>query len=152
MLCLRFCIDDFYYGFDCEKIVEIVPWIPLIPVIGAPQFISGYFNYRGQITPVVDLTMLIRGHASAKIMSNRIIVVNYDDEHKLGLLMASATETVDIDVTNKKLQQSGIRTEASYMGDIALEDGSVIQLVGFEGIISPELRDELFKSDRKAEE
>ncbi len=152
MICLRFCIDDFFYGFDCEKIVEIVPWIPLIPVIGAPEYISGYFNYRGQITPVIDLTMLIGGHKSAKILSNRIVIVNYDEKHLLGMLMADATETVDIDVSNRKMQNSGIRTEAPYMGDIALEDGTVIQLVGIDGLISPELKDQLFKSDGRVEE
>ncbi len=152
MICLRFCIDDFFYGFDCEKIVEVVPWVPLIPVIGAPEYVSGYFNYRGRITPVIDLTMLIRGHVSENILSNRIVIVHYEKEHLLGLLMADATETIDIDASNKKLQNSGINTEASYMGDIALEDGSVIQLVGIDGLVSPELKDQLFKPDRKSKE
>ena len=79
MLCLRFRMDGGCFGLDAGRIVELIPWIQLWPVKAAPEFIRGCFNYRGRMTPVVDMSLLFAGKPSAHSFSSRIAIA----EHQL---------------------------------------------------------------------
>ncbi|MBN2641561.1 MAG: chemotaxis protein CheW [Victivallales bacterium] len=145
MICLKFNIDDFFYGLCYEQIVEIVPCVALTPIAGAPEYVAGYFNYRGRITPVIDLTMALNKHASPRVLGSRIVVVNYENNRLLGLLLTNATETMDVDMSEDSLQSSGIKSEAAFMGEISITDGISIQLVNTRGLIPPEVQEQLYQ-------
>lgn len=51
-------------AFSCTDIVEIMRGLPIIPVPGAPAFVSGVSIIRDVATPVVDLAVLLGGDAS----------------------------------------------------------------------------------------
>lgn len=52
--CLVFERDGQYYGFRLEDVAEILPALPVTPLAGAPSFISGIVNIRGQTRLVLD--------------------------------------------------------------------------------------------------
>lgn len=52
--CLVFEQDGQHYGFRLEDVAEILPALPLTSLVGAPSFISGIVNIRGQTRLVFD--------------------------------------------------------------------------------------------------
>lgn len=141
---MRFSIDNDYFAFEHEKIVEIVPWIPLTAIPGAPDFIPGYFNYRGKIVPVVDLARLIVNRESVRALSTRITVIQYDANHLLGLLMENTGEIVSVNGSPADWQGTGVKTDKEFMGKIAIDKGDVIQMVNTEKLLSDQVRQIIF--------
>ena len=74
---LLFCLKNERYALESKQIVEIVPLVEIKKIPHAPDYISGVFNYRGQIVPIVDLCQLIQGRPCHTHLSTRIILVNY---------------------------------------------------------------------------
>lgn len=144
MLCLRFSIDNNFYGFEIGQIIEIVPWVPLRKIHGAPDYIPGNFNYRNRLVPVIDLTKLTVKRETKNILSSRIAIVLYMEKHYLGLLMENATEMLDINTDDKALQPSGVKTNIPYLGKISTEPEEMFQLVNTEKILSESVKKIIF--------
>ena len=148
MIYLRFSIDSDFYGFEIEKIIEIVPWVSLRKIPGTPDYIPGIFKYRNLIVPVVDLTMLTTKRESKKILSSRITIVKYRKEHLLGLLMENVTDIADINTSPDALQEPGIKTDMDYMGNISVDaHNKMLQLVTIDNLLAEPVQKMIFASD-----
>lgn len=144
MLCLQFSIDSNFYGFEVGQIIEIVPKVPLRKILGAPDYIAGNFNYRSHLVPVVDLTMLTVKRETENILSSRIAIVRYMEKHYLGLLIENATEILNINTDDERLQPSGIKTDIPYMEKISTENKEMFQFINIEKILGEEVRKIIF--------
>lgn len=141
MLLLLFYVGNNRYALESKQVVQIFPNLILKEVPHAPDYISGLFNYRGQIVPVIDLSYLIQGKVSLNILSTRIILVNNQTSrqsstsHLLGLQAERATTTVDLPETD--LKDGGIQLDAApYLGKIITDDQGMIQLICVEHLLS----------------
>lgn len=144
MLCLRFSIDSNFYGFEIGQIIEIVPWVSLRKIHGAPDYVPGNFNYRNRIVPVIDLTMLTVKRKTENVFSSRIAIVHYTQKHYLGLLMENATEILDIKTDDELLREPGIKTDIPYMEKISTEHQEMFQFVNTEKILGEAVRKIIF--------
>src|SRR5690242_10884428 len=97
MLALLFSIADDRYGLPVAAVVEVTPLLRLKKMPGAPGYVAGLCNYRGQAIPVLDISALARGVPGRQVLSTRMVVVDYPLEQGgtrlLGLLAERATET-----------------------------------------------------------
>jgi chemotaxis-related protein WspB len=75
MLLLLFHVGQERYALESERVVQVFPNLLLKEINHAPEYISGLFNYQGQIIPVLDLSYLIQGKACPNLLSTRIILV-----------------------------------------------------------------------------
>jgi len=139
MLMLLFYVENDLYALDTSQVIEIVPKIILRSVRNVPEYFAGLFSYRGTIVPVIDLSYLIQGKPSRSYLSTRIIMVNYrgNDNNKrfLGLMAERVTETLK--KPDSELVETGNRIEeASYLGEIIIDDGRMIQQIRLEHLLS----------------
>ena len=116
------------YTVSCDKIKEIVPMINLSTAHPGPAYFAGFFNYRGEIVPVMDLCRLIRGVPCRMRLSTRIILVQYTGKKcgscTLGLMAERITETI----RKSGFAPSPVRLkEASFLGDIMMEGKNMIR-------------------------
>jgi chemotaxis-related protein WspB len=144
MLFLVFEIGDERYCLEVSRIIEITPMVIFKKIPHAPAYVSGLFNYRGTIVPVIDLSILIAGKPSRPLFSTRIILVDYVSEdkvhHILGLLAERATETISC--REEDFQPSGIEVdEAQYLGDVIFDESGMIQRVRIENLPPENIRD-----------
>ncbi len=145
MICLRFKISNSFYGLDCTDIIEVVPRIGMTAIVGAPDYVPGYFNYRGKIVPVADVSMLVAGQAAPERLSSRIAIVRFGAERCLGLLLEGATEVIVVDdAAITTAQSSGILTEADFMGRIIVAGGETMQLIKVMELLPEEVRNTVF--------
>jgi chemotaxis-related protein WspB len=147
MLMLQFQAGGDRYGLDIAKVMEVAPLIQLRKIPHAAPEVAGTFNYRGTLTPVVDLTVLLTGEPSQPRMSTRIILVPYagDDgrSHILGMLAESVTEMVRCQVSDLQAPVVDV-SGAPYLGDILFDERGSIQMIEIDRLLTRELLFSLF--------
>ncbi|MFQ3671857.1 MAG: chemotaxis protein CheW [Verrucomicrobiia bacterium] len=148
MLALLFNLGGERYALEARSVIEVIPAVPLRPLPQAPPFITGLLAHRGDVVPIVDLRQLIRQEPSLRRLSSRIILVHCPLESPppyplLGLLAEQVTDAIPIPQDQLKADHITLR-DAPYLGKIALQNGTLIQFIRLERILSKTVRDNLF--------
>jgi len=150
MLYLILQLGEERYALDTSRIVEIVPYVNLKPVPHAPGYVSGVFNFRSTLVPVIDLCCIVSGQPSRTWLTTRIVVVEYPldepgrETRELGLLVEQVSDTRKLD--DSQFESPGIAMpDSPYLGDIArLEDG-LVQRVEARQLLPDTVRNLLFR-------
>ena len=136
MMLLLFSLNDDRYGIDVADVVEIMPRLSLQQVPRSPDYVAGLINYRGQILPVVDLSVLIGDHVSRSFLSTRIIMVRVSDidNHYLGLVAEDVTEISKF--SDEEFSHTGISSEASaFLDAVVLDSKGMIQRININALV-----------------
>ncbi len=100
-LYLVFHVDGQRYALAARDVVEVLPMLEIKPVLAAPEYMKGVFCYRNTPVPVIDFCRLACGRDAIKVMSTRILIINYSCgqaiNRRLGLIAEGVTETRKID-------------------------------------------------------
>ncbi len=152
MLFLTFQVDRQRYAVGAKSVREIVPVVKLRRLPGSGNIVGGVFNYRGEMVPVLDLTCVISGRATANQLSSRIILVDYpetaDKKHILGLMAERVTSTADCD--EGKLSSPNIEIPGSpWLGKISASGKEMVQVVRIENLLPEDIKETLFKEPRQ---
>ena len=136
------------YALPASDIIEVLPLMNLKRVPRAPIGVAGVLNYRGAPVPVIDLNEMTLAEPAARRLSTRIILVKYPSEaqhpHALGLIAEHATNMIQRSIED--FIETGIESaDASYLGRVANDAGGLIQWVEVERLLTPEVRDLLFR-------
>lgn len=98
MLLLSFHIGTEQYAVAAKQIIEILPLTHLQALPMTPDFVGGLLDFRGRPVPVIDLCQLIVKRPCNKVLSSRIVLVNYNasnsSKHPLGLIAEKVTRSV----------------------------------------------------------
>jgi chemotaxis-related protein WspB len=148
MLFLLFELGNDRYALDVRQIAEVLPLLGVKQIPRAPKAMTGLFNYRGTPVPVIDLSQLTLGRASARRLSTRIVLVHYPDEtgrtHLLGLIAEKATQTARHEPSD--FVASGITNAgAPYLGPVVTDARGMVQWIDVRTLLPPSFRDLLFK-------
>jgi chemotaxis-related protein WspB len=148
MLFILFQIGQDRYALPASRIIEVLPLMNLKRVPRAPTGVAGVLNYRGAPAPVIDLNEMTLAVSAAHRLSTRIILVKYplDAErgHALGLLAENVTNTIQRPIQD--FVAAGVESDnAPYLGRVAKDSGGLIQLIEVERLLTPEIRDVLFR-------
>jgi len=98
VLALAFRAGDADLALAARDIVEVLPRVPLRAPVLAPPAVIGLLSFRGTLTPVVDLCLLVAGRAAARQLGSRIIVASIGQGASarwVGLLAEDVCELVD---------------------------------------------------------
>lgn len=169
MLMLLFCLENERYALESKQIVEIVPLVEIKKLPHAPDYISGVFNYRGQIVPILDLCQLIQGRPCYTHLSTRIILVNYfhnstegittpdllvEGQNRaeatskqpisiLGLMAERVVETLN--KPESEFVDAGVSVKtAPYLGKMIMDAQGMIQCINVKHLLPEAQRSTLF--------
>jgi chemotaxis-related protein WspB len=148
MLFILFQIGRDRYALSASGIIEVLPLINLKRVPGAPAGVAGVLNYHGTPVPVVDLNEMTLAEPAAQRLSTRIILVKYplqaQKPQPLGLIAEHATSMLRR--SSQDFMEAGVESEkAPYLGRVTNDTGGLIQWIEVERLLTPELRDVLFR-------
>ncbi len=155
MLFLLFEIGGDCYCLEGSRVIEVTPMVSFRSLPHAPPYVSGLMNYRGTVTPIVDLSSLLGKQPSRSFFSTRIILVDIQGagktHHVLGLLAERVTETISRQET--EFQPFGVEIEdARFMGKVTFDEkGRMIQRVEMDKILPEGVRKSLYPEGPKAE-
>ncbi len=148
MLVLVFKLGDDRYALPTKDLVLLVPAVEMREIPRTPDFILGMFEFKGLAVPVVDLQLLTKQTPCTPRLSTRVMLTNYHSAktgktHVLGLMAEDVTQVQEI--KDKDVKGNDISVgEAPYLGDVATDDGGMIQLLDVQKILPNALQDTLF--------
>ena len=128
MLTLVFRAGNAELALAVRHIVEVLPRMPLREPTLAPAAVVGLLPFRGTLTPVVDLCLLVSGKPAARQLGTRIIVVRLGAEgatRMIGLLAEDVSELVDSTDTARGLRLP----EHAWLGEHLSDQPGLPQLV-----------------------
>lgn len=148
MLFLMFQLGQDRYVLDTGQVEAVLPLLATKQLPGAPKGVAGAINYRGRPVPVVDLALLALGRPAEPRLSTRIILLRYPSDpgrdDLLCLLVEQAVETTERDAAD--FATSGVEAGMPpYLGPVASDERGLIQWVRGEALLTPEIRDILFR-------
>lgn len=135
---VTFRLDEETYGINVMQIQEVLRYTDIAPVPGAPDYVLGIINLRGNVVTVID-TRRRFGLSDADVSDHTRIVVLEIDGQVVGVLVDSVAEVV-------YLRQSEIETapnvgneeSARFIQGVCNKNGELIILVEFEKMLSEE--------------
>ncbi|RJR50745.1 MAG: purine-binding chemotaxis protein CheW [Desulfobacteraceae bacterium] len=147
MLFLLFEIGSSRYCLDVSQVIEITPLVSLRKLPFAPPYVSGLMNYRGDITPVIDLSLLLGQEASRPLFSTRIVLVRFrasdKSDHMLGLMAEKATETISR--REEDFKPMGLAIDnARFLGKVVSDERGMIQRLEMQQILPEDVQRTLF--------
>jgi purine-binding chemotaxis protein CheW len=94
MQIVNFTIGEVNYGVPVEQVREVRDMQTVTPIPGAPIFVEGVTNLRGQIITVMDLRKRL-GLAEKGGAGEKIIIIDLG-KHAIGVVVDSVTEVSTI--------------------------------------------------------
>lgn len=149
---LLFTVGEDRFGLEARHIVEVVPYVTLKRLVGTPECVSGLFNYRRDLVPVIDLSQMLAGTSARPNLSTRIILVNYpvgEGRHRIvGLLAEHATETAKYPPSAFSASGVGVKN-ARFVSGLIIDDQGMVQCIQLERLLPGELCEALFFADAR---
>jgi len=106
---VTFRLDGETYGINVMQVQEVLRYSEIAPVPGAPSYVLGIINLRGNVVTVID-TRHRFGLADGEVTDNTRIVIIETDNHVIGIMVDSVAEVV-------YLKQSEIETAPNVGND-----------------------------------
>lgn len=106
---VTFRLDDETYGVNVMQVQEVLRYTEIAPVPGAPQYVLGIINLRGNVVTVID-TRSRFGLPPADVTDNTRIVIIEAEGQVVGIMVDAVAEVV-------YLRQSEIETAPNVGND-----------------------------------
>ena len=133
---VTFRLDDETYGIDVMQIQEVLRYTEIAPVPGAPDYVLGIINLRGNVVTVID-TRRRFGLADAEVTDATRIVVMESDSQVMGILVDSVAEVVYLKANDIETAPNvGNEESARFIQGVCNRNGELIILVEFEKMLS----------------
>ncbi len=126
------------YGINVMQVQEVLRHTEIAPVPGAPAYVLGIINLRGNVVTVID-TRHRFGLPSADTTDNTRIVIIEADQHVVGILVDAVAEVV-------YLRQSEIETapnvgndeSAKFIQGVCNKNNELLILVDLDKLLTDE--------------
>jgi purine-binding chemotaxis protein CheW len=140
---VTFKLDDETYGINVMQVQEVLRYSEIAPVPGAPMYVLGIINLRGNVVTVID-TRTRFGLASSDITDNTRIVIIEAEKQVIGILVDSVAEVVYLKASEIDTAPNvGTDESARFIQGVSNRDGELLILVDLNKLLSDEEWDEL---------
>lgn len=136
--CVTFRLDSETYAIDVMQVREVLRACEIVPVPGAPAFILGIINLRGNVVTVMDARMRFGLPPAESDDSSRIIILESDDQ-VIGILVDSVAEVIEIDTRDLEPAPTvGEDDSNRYVEGVVSGDDGLVILVDLNRLLSRE--------------
>ncbi|OEY67093.1 chemotaxis protein CheW [Marinobacter sp. X15-166B] len=140
---VTFRLDEETYGINVMQIQEVLRYSEIAPVPGAPEYVLGIINLRGNVVTVID-TRTRFGLAEASITDASRIVVMESADQVMGILVDSVAEVMYLKASEIETAPNvGNEESAKFIQGVCNKDGELIILVEFDKMLSEHEWDEI---------
>ena len=138
MQCVTFTLEDETYGINVMQVQEVLREIEVAPVPGAPHYVLGIINLRGNVVSVIDARMRFGLPVKESTDLTRIIVIEVQ-QHIIGILVDSVAEVVDIKHTEIETAPNvGTDDTSKYIDGVVSRGEKLLILVDLNKLLSTE--------------
>lgn len=136
-------LDEETYGINVMQVQEVLRYTEIAPVPGAPDYVLGIINLRGNVVTVID-TRSRFGLPPSDITDNTRIVIIESDEQVVGILVDSVAEVVYLRSSEiDSAPNVGTEESAKFIQGVSNRSGQLLILVDLNKLLSDDEWDEL---------
>jgi purine-binding chemotaxis protein CheW len=140
---VTFKLETETYGINVMQVQEVLRYTEIAPVPGAPSYVLGIINLRGNVVTVID-TRSRFGLESNEISDNTRIVIIEAEKHVIGILVDSVAEVVYLKASEiDDAPNVGNDDSAKFIQGVSNREGELLILVDLDQLLSDDEWDEL---------
>jgi purine-binding chemotaxis protein CheW len=126
---VTFRLEDEVYGVNVMQVQEVLRHTEIAPVPGAPSYVLGIINLRGNVVTVIDTRQRFGLPASDVTDNTRIIVMEVDSQ-VIGILVDAVSEVVYLHQSEiEKAPNVGTDDSAKFIQGVCHKDDRLLILV-----------------------
>jgi purine-binding chemotaxis protein CheW len=131
---VNFTINNTNYGVPVEQIREVRDMQAVTPVPGAPAYVEGVTNLRGQIITVIDLRKRL-GIAASSVIGEKILIVDLE-KTAVGVVVDSVTEVSTIKETDVEKNSNVTSTLGDFILGVGKQNDHLSVILDITKIVS----------------
>ena len=140
---VTFKLESETYGINVMQVQEVLRYSEIAPVPGAPLYVLGIINLRGNVVTVID-TRSRFGLESCEVTDNTRVVVIESEKQVIGILVDSVAEVVYLKASEiDDAPNVGNDESAQFIQGVANREGELLILVDLDKLLSDDEWDEL---------
>lgn len=140
---VTFRLEDETYGINVMQVQEVLRYTEIAPVPGAPDYVLGIINLRGNVVTVID-TRARFGLQPGEVNDNSRIVIIESDKQVIGILVDSVAEVVYLKSSEiDSAPNVGTDESAKFIQGVSNRDGQLLILVDLNKLMTDEEWDEI---------
>ncbi len=133
--CVTFSLQNENYGIDVMQVQEVLRQIEVAPVPGAPSFVTGIINLRGNIVSVIDARARF-GLPSAEATSLTRTIVIEVHQQIIGIVVDSVAEVIDVNPSDIEVTTNVGNDETSpYITGTVNSDDQLLVMIDLNKLI-----------------
>ncbi len=138
-------LGDETYGINVMQVQEVLRYTEIAPVPGAPDYVLGIINLRGNVVTVID-TRARFGLPPTETTDNTRIVIIESDEQVVGILVDSVAEVVYLKTSEiDSAPNVGTEESAKFIQGVSNREGELLILVDLNKLLTDDEWDEVSK-------
>jgi purine-binding chemotaxis protein CheW len=135
---VTFKLDHETYGIRVMQVKEVLRVSEIAPVPGAPHYVMGIINLRGNVVTVIN-TRARFGLSQVENDDSTRIVILESDNNVVGILVDSVAEVVDLKRDQIETSPTVGNDESSkYIEGVATHDGELLILIDINKLLTDE--------------
>ena len=140
---VTFKLENETYGINVMQIQEILRYSEIAAVPGAPDYVLGIINLRGNVVTVID-TRSRFGLMPAEITDNSRIVIIEAEKQVIGILVDSVAEVVYLKKSDiESAPHVGTEESAQFIQGVTNREDGLLILVDLNKLLSDDEWDDL---------
>ncbi|MPY24878.1 chemotaxis protein CheW [Shewanella psychropiezotolerans] len=135
---VTFRLDNETYGINVMQVQEVLRYTEIAPVPGAPHYVLGIINLRGNVVTVID-TRSRFGLASSDVDDSTRIVIIEAEKQVIGILVDSVAEVVYLRASEiDSAPNVGTEESAKFIQGVSNRENELLILVDLDKLLSDE--------------
>jgi purine-binding chemotaxis protein CheW len=133
---VTFRLDNETYGINVMQVREVLRYTEIAPVPGAPPYVLGIINLRGNVVTVID-TRLRFGLMSTDVTDHTRIIVIETESQVVGILVDAVAEVVYLRQSEvESTPNVGNEETAKFIQGVCNKNDELLILIDLEKLMS----------------
>ncbi|PSU47524.1 chemotaxis protein CheW [Photobacterium frigidiphilum] len=137
---LTFLLREELFAINIRPIKEIIEYGQLTKVPMVPEFVRGVINVRGNVVPIIDLSMRFGWPTTLVTKRSCIVIVEVESEGEsleIGVLVDAVSEVIDISLTDIEPAPSfGAKLRTDFIQGMGKVNDEFIVLLNVSHVLS----------------
>jgi purine-binding chemotaxis protein CheW len=140
---VTFYLDKERYGINVMQVQEVLRVSEITAVPGAPEYVLGIINLRGNVVTVIDTRQRFRLPPRAMDDSTRIVIMETESQ-VVGILVDSVAEVVELRASEIEAAPNvGNEESARFIQGVCSLNGELLILIDLNKLFSDEQKRDL---------
>lgn len=141
---VTFFLSEEKYGINVMQVQEVLRVTEIAPVPGAPEYVLGIINLRGNVVTVIDTRQRFGLGPKDLDDASRIVIVESNDQ-VVGILVDSVAEVVDLKVAEIETAPNvGTEDNAKFIQGVASHQDELLIIIDLNKLLTDEEWEEFF--------